>query len=404
MAEQHLTKNIRLVGEWFLPQTEKRIPGVFIYESGQIRLDLLRSFDHDEKNIERIYGVTHMGMVTLFDVVFNSISGVGTAYGAIFGKHMNKDDYIERAIFNFDLLDEWAISMHRLKFPDDPHEQINYINKTTEEFKFQIDGDIQCTLTISHGMTFHYLEGVRQFPRSHFTIEFKHGKELRELVRDYVYGLKYFLMTIMGRNLNLTELFWIDKSNNSPIYIPLEKKSGHGSYSDHFFNIAYIRDNYEKILKNWFSFYASNKALLDLFIVTYEKRFVETLDFFVYAAILEGYYKDTFVLCSTSPSRKKKYKERINDVLSQNFANDFVNLDKFVEKVDSMRHDLFHLNKRAEFEDELMPITHDLFFLLRIIFLNHIGCDLTIDSLPRQIVFKFLKCARTTHTVTENKM
>ena len=58
MAEQHLTKNIQLVGEWFLPQTEKRIPGVLIYESGQIRLDLLRPFDHDEKT-SKGYMVLH---------------------------------------------------------------------------------------------------------------------------------------------------------------------------------------------------------------------------------------------------------------------------------------------------------------------------------------------------------
>ena len=232
----------------------------------------------------------------------------------------------------------------------------------------------------------HYLDGIKQYPVSYFIIDSRLGMDLQNLIQNYVYTIKYFLMTAMGRNLNLNGLSLIDqKLKEHPIYVPLSKKSNQGGPLDHVFDIGHIRVNYEKILTRWADFYRKNKSLLRLFFVTYDKPFVKILDFFVYAAILEGFYKSTVGL------DPREYKRRIHCILQQYFATDFTNLDVFVDEIDRMRNDLFHLNRRDQFDyDLLMKLTYDLFFLIRIVFLNYVGCDVTINSRPAPINFRFL--------------
>ena len=262
----------------------------------------------------------------------------------------------------------------------------SYLGKThPEEFiSAKINNDLDCTLLIYHGRSWNYLNGTKEFSTSRFSIKSKGGMKLHDL-QNYIRGLQYFLMLIMGGNLNLSELFREEENYRRPIYVHLSRKPISGDEFDHFFNISHIRENYEKILGNWFDFYRKNAYLLRLFFGTYDRAYVEHLDFFVYAALLEGYAKTTSTL-------EKEYKPRIACVLQQYFANDFTNLSDFIDKIDSMRHDHFHFNRRDKLDEELLfQLTYDLFFLIRIIFLNHIGCNVTINTPQSPIYFKFLK-------------
>ena len=383
--DDHLAKDAQYVGEWFLPNSSEKIPGVLKYESGQIRLQLLRHSGLGKNNIKIIYGTTDRGNVTLVDVIFHSMLPFRTARGAIFGEFVDGENQIKKVSFNFDLLNQWAISKYPLDFPKQVSDHTSYRDKTSEEFTVKINNDLDCILLISHGKSWSYLNGTKEFSASHFSIKSKGGMKLYDL-QNYIRGLQYFLMLVMGKNLNLSELFRGDENQSRcPIYVHLSRKPIRGGKFDHFFNISHIRENYEEILGTWFDFYRKNAYLLRLFFVTYDRDYVEHLDFFVYAALLEGYAKTTSTL-------EKEYKPRIACVLQQYFANDFTNLSEFINEIDSMRHDHFHFNRRDKLDEELLfQLTYDLFFLIRIIFLNHIGCNVTINTPQHPICFKFLK-------------
>ena len=384
MIKKHLAKNIHLVGEWFLPNSEEKIPGIFRYESGQIKLELLRTIN-GVGEAKTVHGITPEGKVTLVDVMFQDF-GMAEVRGAVFGHHMIKNNVIKHATFSFDLLSEWAVSKHPLEFLHDTSEWFDYMQKTTETFDFEASDCAKCTLTIFHDASFQHIKGIKMHAGSYFTIKSKQELSLQNLVQDYIYGIKYFLMVVMGRNLILDELHLEDGSTKCPIYVSMPQKLDHGNSFEYICNIGHVRENYEKILTKWFEFYKKNKALLDLFFVSYENHSVNILDFFVYAAVLEGFHKSTLGL------DPRTYPERIRNVLEQFFVNDFVNLDEFVDEIVRLRCDLFHLNRRDEFEyEKLFHITHDLQFIIRLVFLNYVGCCATIDSRPAPINFKFLK-------------
>ena len=62
-------------------------------------------------------------------------------------------------------------------------------------------------------------------------------------LQNYIRGLQYFLMLIMGENLNLSELFREDENQSRrPIYVHLSRKPIRGDEFDHFFNISHIRE------------------------------------------------------------------------------------------------------------------------------------------------------------------
>ena len=110
--DDHLAKDAQYVGEWFLPNSSEKIPGVLKYESGQIRLQLLRHSGLGKNNIKIIYGTTDRGNVTLVDVIFHSMLPFRTARGAIFGEFVDGENQIKKVSFNFDLLNQWAISKY----------------------------------------------------------------------------------------------------------------------------------------------------------------------------------------------------------------------------------------------------------------------------------------------------
>lgn len=379
--DKNLTKNIEIIGEWFLPNSEEKIPGVFRYEDGQSRLELLRPFiltSTSNSPLEIIYGHTQRGLVTLTDVIFGVTLTHGSVYSAIFGNHLDNNHKLTGITFDFDLLNEWAISKH-------PHQivQDNFLANTLEKYTFTIN-DVTCELLISLGSSVGYLKGSKTYNMSNFLLKTKKSMSFYDLF-DYVLGIQYFLMLVMGRNVNLDSMSTLSETTHrSDIFLPVDRKDSTGSDLDHFFNIHFIEKNYTEILTNWFNFYQKNKYLLKMFFETMDKNTVESTDFFIYASLLEGFYKYKY-------TGESEYKKRIHTVL-QLFATNFSNLDDFIEQIHKMRNDNFHFNKPDNLDEELLSkITHDLFFLIRIIFLNHIDADLKINKIPYLKDFLFLK-------------
>lgn len=378
---KNLTKNIEIIGEWFLPNSEEKIPGVFRYEDGQSRLELLRPFTITpplDSTFKTIYGQTQKGHVTLTDVIFGITFTHGSVYSAIFGNHLDDNHKLKGITFDFDLLNEWAISKHPHKVVQD-----NFLANTLEKYAFTIN-DMNCELLISLGSSAGYLEGSKTYNLSNFLLKTEKGMSFYDLF-DYVLGIQYFLMLVMGRNINLDSMSTLSETTNrSDIFLPVDRKDSKGSDLDHFFNIRFIEKNYTEILTNWFNFYKKNKYLLKMFFETMDENTVESIDFFIYASLLEGFYKYKY-------TGESEYKKRIHIVL-QLFATDFLNLNEFIDQIHKMRNDNFHFNKPDELDEELLSkITHDLFFLIRIIFLNNIGVDIKINTIPHLKDFLFLK-------------
>lgn len=380
--DKNLTKNVEIIGEWFLPNSDEKIPGVFRYNDGQSTLELLRPFTIEstlDSTFKTIHGQTQKGPVTLTNVIFGITLTHGSVYSGIFGHHLGADHTLKGIIFDFDLLNEWAISKH-------PHKSVqgNFFANTLEKYVFTIE-DITCELLISLGRSVGYLAGTKTFNQSNFLLKTEKGKSFHDLV-DYVLGIQYFLMLVMGRNVNLDSMNTLsENTHRNDIFLPVQRKDVKGSDLDHFFNIFLIEKNYTEILTKWFDFYQKNKYLLKMFFETMNEYTIETTDFFIYASLLDGLYKYKYGL------EESEYKKRVRVVL-QPFASNFSNLSEFINKVDKMRHDNFHFNKRDELDEDLLDrITHDLFFLIRIIFLSHIGVDMTVNTIPHLKDFLFLK-------------
>lgn len=387
MVRDNLTKNIEILGHWFLPNSDKKIPGIFKYKDGQSTLELLHFFEfHNSPEFpikeKSIHGETNLGIVTLTDVRFSStFSSTGSVYLAIFGYHLEEDHMIQNLGFNFDLLNEWAVS----KYPYTAisiNDKFEKMKSTGEKYSFTVN-DISCDLHISLGTGVSHLQGTKTYHLSGFNMKSEKNKEIHDYIL-LVIGIQQFLMLVMGRNLNLTSVSTSKDSRSHNVYLPVLRIENRGSDLDHFFNISLIRENYTEILTNWFDFYLKNRYLLSLFFDTMEKIEIEDSDFYVYASMLEGYYKSKY-------NGEKDYQNRISVVLKP-FESEFSNINEFVEEVSKMRHDIFHFNRRDELDvNKLHSLTHDLFFLIRIILLNGIGLNITMKTNPHIKKMSFLK-------------
>ena len=92
---KNLTENVEIIGNWFLPNSDQKIPGVFKYEDGQSTLELSCFFKLDSPTnfpitFKIIHGETSLGSMTLTNVIFDFI-GVGSVYLAILGVHLTDD-------------------------------------------------------------------------------------------------------------------------------------------------------------------------------------------------------------------------------------------------------------------------------------------------------------------------
>ena len=357
------------MGEWFLPNTAtRRVPGLLRYAGGQVRLELLRPLaGMTGRTAPTVLGRTRQGPVTLSNVVFDAF-GHAIAYSAVFLPPESAEKLF-KASFGFDLLKEWAV-------PGRPHEAAAKIcygsdpDKAGEgpvaRFESRLDDDVVCTLSVRLEISHHVIEGVRQYHDSWFTIKSKRGLSVREIAAKYVQPIKHFLMAVMGRSINLSEMHAIVNGQPADVYLPVERQSSSGNDLDHFFNIWDIRDSFDEILRSWFELHSKSPLHMRMFFRTLDSRYSDVLYFYVYATVVE-----IWTAAGSTPGGNNR--KRIRRALVF-FEDDFENAKEFADKVYDIRNAMVHYIPNYRLDgDEPHKITHDLFYLIRVMLLEQCG-------------------------------
>ena len=402
MVHADLGEDAEYVGEWHLPASDEKIPGVLRRHNGQLNLFLQKIMfpwgrqdavhgrctrlpkpgealeDMQEWEIKNT-DVTLLGVRTGDGLRYS-------VYAAVFGG-MQDDRRLGGISFSFDILPEWA--RPRTPYPSDGGADGGGLGES-ERLEFT-HGKAVCALVIYHRVRIHAYEGRHDSHMSCFTVKVGDGMELQDLMESYVHSMESFLRIAMGRNLNVARVNRID-GRGLPILVPVSRNPATLSDLDHLVGLEDMHRDFSDIMGRWMRFYASSKYIIDLFANTTNTPRVEETDFFVYASILEGYAKYKYkTYDSFEQEGNSLYMKRVRKVLAV-FKDDFANMDKFVDGVHKMRNDLFHANQRGSIDARLRDsITHDLYFLIRLILLNETGLGLTVDSCRHRIEFLFLK-------------
>lgn len=367
----HLDEDNEWVGEWSLPGGARRVPGLLRYVGGQVRLELLRPLPGTAgKAAPTVLGMTRQGPVTLSNVMFDAFNRA-VAYSAVFAPPTAAERVFE-ACFGFDLLKEWAI-------PGRPHEDAAEIyglrgpgklgEGATDRFHSRLGDGVKCTLTVSLGISHHVIEGARQYHNSGFCIKSKQGLSVREMVANYVHPIKHFLMAAMGRPLNLASMHVVLDGRLAEVYLPADRRPTSGSEMDHFFNAWDIKDGFDCILRRWFELHKKSPLHLRMFFRTLDTPYSDELYFYVYSTVIE-------ILNTAGPPHSRlNHREGIKLALGT-FEGDFENIDEFAQKVYGIRNAMVHYIPKYDLEDEeLHRITHDLFYLIRVMLLEQCGAE-----------------------------
>lgn len=366
----HLDGDGEWIGEWHLPGAAKRVPGLLRYAGGQVGLELLHPLADvgEDETVATVLGHTRQGPVTLSDVLFDTPIQA-SAYSAVFAQPGDAGKVFE-ATFSFDLLKEWAIPGRLRENAAKVHDISNLAKfraSAVDKFEAQLDDDVKCTLTVSLAFSHHAVAGTRQYHDSWFRIKSKKGLSIWEIVNRYLYPIKHFLMAAMGRPLNLSTFHVILHKQAVEVYLPVNRQLSSGSRLSHFFNILGIKDCFEDSLRRWFDLHRKSSLHLRLFFKTLDIQYSDSLYFYVYAAVLE-------ILNMANLTRAGgNYREQIKQELKL-FENDFENMDEFADKIYTIRNAMVHhIPKYKLDDDELLRITHDLFYLIRVLLLEHCG-------------------------------
>lgn len=392
-----LEEDAEYFGEWFLAGSDEKIPGTLHHSNGRLKLFLLRPI-LGAMRPDAIHGecarLSRSGSmqermpmretVTLLGA--RSVDGsMYSVYAAVFGGLPDGNHKLDGISFSFDILHEWAVPKN--SYQNDGDVDFRSLEKP-ERLEFA-DGKAKCALIISHRIRIDVYEGRHDSHMSAFTVEAKDGMSLQDLLGHYVRGMHSFLMIATGRNMNLKCINRTD-GRGLPILVPTSKKPATFEQA-HLVELEDVHGDFADIMGEWMKFYASNKYIVDSFADTIETPRVEETDFFVYASLVEGYSKYKY-------GRDGDYKERIRKALKR-FEADFGNMRQFIDNMHEMRNNLFHANQRESVDTDMRGrITHDLYFLIRIILLNETGLDLTVGSHGRQIRFLFLECKSSTRS------
>lgn len=365
----HLKGDREWVGEWHLPGAAERVPGLLRYAGGQVRLEVLRPFEGTAGECaEIVSGSTWRGPVTLLDVIFDTPLHA-TAYSAVFAPS-GATEKVSEASFGFDLLKEWAV-------PGRPHKDADKIcdwaskgkmeENAVDRFESRLDDDVRCTLSVNLETSYHVVEGIRHYHDSRFRVESKRGLPVREIVVRYVYPVKHFLMAAMGRPLNLSEMHVILDGRPAEVYIPVDRQESGGSDMDHFFNIQGIKDGFDGILRRWFDLHKRSPLHMGLLFRTLDARYADELYLYVYATVIEIWN------AANSTLKGCNHKRQIRQALEP-FEEDFENVREFAGKIYRIRNNMVHHNPRHGPDyDELRRVTHDLFYLIRVMLLEQCG-------------------------------
>lgn len=369
-----LDEDAEWIGEWNLPGTPHKIPGKLSFAGGQIRLNLLDAPPCAAAGrVDVVHGRTNGGPVTLMGVRFGRSSlKDGVAYSAVFARQDGHDGRVFGASIGFDLLREWAVPARldaNLLAAGDSAGIIQAMKDATETFESQLDDDVKCTLVIAPSISHHHIEGARLQYKSHFVIESKQGVALRDLVADYIHAVQYFLMAVMGRTLNISELqIRLSDQKFQKAYLPVDKRGTYGSELDHFFNVEPEDGTFGRILRSWCALYKTGPHYLRRFFQTLDTPYVDPLHFPLYLAVLEMCY-----VASNPGADTRNKQKKVTEWALGRFEGDFDNIEEFITKVTSVRNALAHYKDDRVDDDELAMLTHDLFYLTRVILVEHCG-------------------------------
>lgn len=369
-----LNEDAEWIGEWSLPDTPHKIPGRLSFVRGQIRLNLLDIPSCAlAGRVGVVHGRTNEGPATLTGVRFNgSTLKDGIAHSAVFGGHDGHAGRVFGARIEFDLLREWAVparpgigilpASYSAGF-------IQTMKDATDTFESQLDDDVKCTLAIVPNISQHHIEGARLQHQSRFVIESQRGVTMRNMVADYIYPIQYFLMAVMGRTLNLSELqIRLSEGKFQKAYLPTDWRSTYGSGLDHFFNVEPEKGSFGRILRNWCALYKTGPHYLRRFFQTLDTPYVDSMHFPSYLTVLEMCY----IASHPGSTTRNKQKAVVEWALGR-FRGDFDNIGEFTEKVVSVRNALAHYKDDRMNDDELAMLTHDLFYLTRVILVEQCG-------------------------------
>lgn len=419
---ENLQEDAEYVGEWWLPGSKEKTPGVFQYKEGRLILRLLKPLS-DDANAKTVYGsVTGYwtrrdggcrsggtrpasrinATMTLAGVRFDHLRLCGTMYAAVCGPELDDDHRVDQLSFGFDMLHTWAVSTHN----EDEMDDVDRFEDLTDRLEFG-DDDAACELIIFPRETRDAYEGISRSYQSQFIVKPKERMPLEEILERYVGGIRSFLMITMGRNLNLGRM---NAGNGNHVFVPKSRKPTSDDDTQDLVGIGDVRKD-PKTIGKWLGVYNKNKHLVDEFLKTMSVPYVEHADFFVYASMLEGYSKSISAreqeqsenMALSTPSddagapseqearqQRQSYRKRVTKVL-KSFENEFDNWQEFVDELVRMRNDVFHVNRQDLDARMIGEITHDLYFLIRMVWLHVAGFCVTADSTQTRIDFKFLK-------------
>lgn len=369
-----LNEDAEWIGEWGLPGTPHKIPGRLSFARGQIRLNLLDAPSCAMAGqVGAVHGRTNEGPATLTGVRFNGPSlKDGIAYSAVFDGQYGYTGKIFGASIGFDLLREWAVPDRLdadLLATSDSVGILQAMKDATETFESQLDDDVKCTLVIAPSISHHHIEGAKLQYKSRFIIESQRGVTMRDMVANYIHAIQYFLMAVMGRTLNLSDLeVRLSDGKFQKAYLPVDWRGTYGSDLDHFFNVEPEEGSFGRILRNWCALYRTGPRYLRRFFQTLDTLYVDSMHFPSYLTVLEMCY----IASHPGSTTRNKQREVVEWALGR-FKGDFDNIEEFTEKVTSVRNALAHYKDDRMDDNELAMLTHDLFYLTRVILVEHCG-------------------------------
>lgn len=391
--ENNLTQDFEIVGEWHLPDSEEKIAGLYRFQKGQSTIQLSKPIVSDSlqnfmkrEEIDTIHGNTSLGKVTLTHVHLRYPFNFGSVYTAIFGSHLDSQHTLEGISCSFEGLTKWTQPQMPSLMKKTLTESLT--EDRSKRISFEHAGNT-CMLFAATTFGANVYTGIKISPVSKFSVKTKEGKSFNKLF-DYVQGFRYFLQLIMGTKVELTEMaaYNFDVSRlDDRIFLPVIQENYDDKWSDqnYFFHLKDIESDFPKILKKWFDFYFNNKYMLKIFFETFTTTYIESTDFFVQAPILDGFY------ISEKSDDDSKYVDRLRHIFSV-FESDFSNLDDFITTIVDMRKKNLHFKTRVDMDETVLhQISHDLHFMIRILFLKYIDIDILPFVTHFYTRFLFLK-------------
>ena len=322
--------NIELNGEWWLPNSEKRITGILSFSDNQGINLVLNGFLDDNNFFENllkedvsypiIHGKTKDKDLTLFDCMRCSASG-GTNYPSseysicyVFeGGHFNKD--IEEQLFsriavNFSYSSQWG-TLSKIESLDNK----NFCIKPHKDIKVDLDKASLIIHQISKCKLSHHTISIEL--GSLIDIIFERPISFPEIYNQYLVPLKFFI-TLMTTEFNqIVSVKYYQNPNsslNQSFSIFCRAFKNNEIIEDlhprkMYFSLDEIKQNLQSIVNKWFELYHEIHDIINLyFSVEENSKFLYLENRFLFIAqFLEGYYKRVINQNKTSLSKIIKY-------------------------------------------------------------------------------------------------